>query len=112
MDLVVLGSGGGWAGPGGAGCGYLLSADGFKLWVDLGSGTLANLQRHASLQEVDAVVVSHRHFDHLLDVYSFFLARWYGSEEPPIPFFAPPGMFEHALQLEHELPKAFRSTSI
>jgi ribonuclease BN (tRNA processing enzyme) len=112
MELVVLGSGGGWAGPGGAGCGYLLRAGDFTLWVDVGSGTLANLQLHASLQDVDAVVISHRHFDHFLDIYSFYLARWYGSGQPPIPLFAPPKMFEHALQLEPDLPKAFRSTVV
>src|SRR5207249_3884612 len=98
MELVVLGAGGGWAGPRGAACGYLLSADGFNLWLDLGTGTMANLQEHVELVDVDAVAVSHRHFDHFLDMYPFYLARWYGTDLPPIELFAPPGMFEHALQ--------------
>jgi len=112
MDLVVLGSGGGWAGPGGAGSGYLVEAGGFRIWVDVGSGTLANLQRHVGMRDVDAVVISHRHFDHFLDLYSFYLARWYGTGDAPIPLFAPPGMFEHARQLEPDLPTAFRSTIV
>jgi ribonuclease BN (tRNA processing enzyme) len=112
MELVVLGAGGGWAGPGGAACGYLLSAEGFRLWVDLGTGTMANLQEHAELTDVDAVAVSHRHFDHFLDVYPFYLARWYGTGRAPIPLFAPPGMFEHALQIEPGLPTAFASTVV
>jgi len=112
MELVVLGAGGGWAGPRGAACGYLLSADGFNLWLDLGTGTMANLQEHVELVDVDAVAVSHRHFDHFLDMYPFYLARWYGTDLPPIELFAPPGMFEHALQLEEDLPKAFVSTVV
>ncbi|TMK84792.1 MAG: MBL fold metallo-hydrolase [Actinobacteria bacterium] len=112
MELIVLGAGGGWARPGGAASGYLVRADGFNLWIDLGTGTLANLQRHVGITDVDAVIVSHRHFDHFLDVYPFYLARWYGTDQPPIPLFAPPGMFEHALPLEQDLPRAFQATVI
>jgi ribonuclease BN (tRNA processing enzyme) len=57
--------------------------------------------------DVHAVAVSHRHFDHFLDLYPFFLARWYRTERRPVPLFAPPGMFEHALQLEADLVNAF-----
>jgi ribonuclease BN (tRNA processing enzyme) len=53
------------------------------------------------------VAISHRHFDHFLDLCPFFLARWWWSENPPIPMFAPPGLFEHALQLEADLSKGF-----
>lgn len=96
MELVVLGSDGTFPGPGGAASGYLLRQDGFALWIDLGSGTLANLQRHLGISDVGAVVVSHAHPDHLVDVFAYFYARQYGSGEPllPIPLLAPPGVFD------------------
>jgi ribonuclease BN (tRNA processing enzyme) len=110
MELVLLGVGGGWARPGGAACGYLVRHQGFNLWIDAGTGTMANLQRHVALDEVDAIAVSHRHFDHFLDLYPFWLSRWWGDGDKPapVPLFAPPGMFEHALQIEPKLGDAFR----
>ncbi len=109
MDLTVLGSGGGWAKANGAACGYLVRHDGFNLWLDAGTGTLANLQAHVAIPDVDAVVISHRHFDHFLDLYPYFLARFYPVPDrlPKQDLFAPPAMFEHALQLEPELAEAF-----
>jgi ribonuclease BN (tRNA processing enzyme) len=109
MELVMLGVGGGWARPGGAACGYLVRHDGFNLWIDAGTGTMANLQRHIALEDVHAVAISHRHFDHFLDLYPFWLSRWWVDQRPgPLPLFAPPGLFEHAVQLEPKLGDAFR----
>jgi len=70
---------------------------------------MANLQKRIDLLDVDAIVVSHRHFDHFLDLYPYFLARRYhlGQRPDPVPLYAPPGMFEHALQLEAELTGAY-----
>ncbi len=45
MELIVLGASGTWPVPGAATSGYLVRQDGFNLWMDAGSGTLANLQR-------------------------------------------------------------------
>jgi ribonuclease BN (tRNA processing enzyme) len=110
VELVVLGSGGGWAKPGGAACGYLVRHQGFTLWVDAGTGTMANLQEHADLLDVDAVAISHRHFDHFLDLYPFFLALlFHPDRRAKVPLFAPPGMFEHALKLEADLTGVFES---
>ena len=39
-----------------------------RLWLDAGSGTLANLQRHVALDDVDAIVLTHAHPDHWLDL--------------------------------------------
>src|SRR5205814_2160189 len=68
VKLTVLGSHGTWPRAGGAASGYLLSQDGFHLWLDAGTGTLAKLQEHVDPFGLGAVVVSHRHFDHFLDL--------------------------------------------
>jgi ribonuclease BN (tRNA processing enzyme) len=74
-----------------------------KVWVDAGNGTLGELLRYAAADEIDAVVVSHRHWDHFLDLYPFTLARWGIDDDapatPPFRLIAPPGFLEHAEQL-------------
>ena len=108
MELTILGSGGGWPRPHRAASGYLLRHEGFVLWLDAGTGTMAELQEHVGLFDIDAVLISHKHFDHFLDVYPYFLAVWFNAERPgKVPFYAPPGMFEHAEQLEESLADVF-----
>ena len=68
LTVTVLGCSGTYAGPDGACSGYLIRSPGATVVVDLGAGTLANLQRHVELGEVDAVVLSHEHPDHWLDL--------------------------------------------
>jgi ribonuclease BN (tRNA processing enzyme) len=68
LSFTVLGSAGTFPGPHRACSGYLIRTGGTTLVVDLGSGALANLQRHVDLREIDAVVLSHEHPDHWLDV--------------------------------------------
>jgi ribonuclease BN (tRNA processing enzyme) len=106
MKLTVLGSHGTWPRAGGAASGYLLSEDGFHLWLDAGTGTLAKLQEHVDPFDLGAVIVSHRHFDHFLDLYPYFFARW-SEGHPPLPLYGPPGMFEHAMQIEDGLAMGF-----
>lgn len=93
MELTVLGSDGTWPRAGGAASGYLLRQDGFDVWQDMGTGTMANLQRHVDLLEVDAVVVSHVHADHFVDLFPYFYARRYGAATPAprIPLVVPTG---------------------
>lgn len=68
LAVTVLGCSGSYAGPGGACSGYLVRSPGATVVVDLGSGTLANLQRHVAVAEVDALVLTHEHPDHWLDL--------------------------------------------
>jgi ribonuclease BN (tRNA processing enzyme) len=68
LTLTVLGCSGTYPGDGDACSGYLVRSPGASLVVDLGGGTLANLQRHIAIGEVDAVVLSHVHPDHWLDL--------------------------------------------
>lgn len=90
MELIVLGASGTWPTAGTATSGYLLRHDGFNLWIDAGSGTLANLQHHLRLPEIGGILISHAHPDHFVDLYPCFYARHYGElGEPGLPVIVP-----------------------
>jgi ribonuclease BN (tRNA processing enzyme) len=94
LGITVLGCSGSYAGPGGACSGYLVRGGGVTVWLDAGSGTLANLQRHVGLAEVDAVVLSHEHPDHWADVEGFRVACDYAVGRAGVPVYAPAGVRE------------------
>jgi ribonuclease BN (tRNA processing enzyme) len=95
MDLTVLGTSGGWPEAGRANAGFLVQADGFNLVVDLGTGTLSNLQRWLPHERIDAVAISHRHADHWIDLYPLSIARRFHPEVlPPLDLFVPAGVAE------------------
>lgn len=99
MKLTVLG--GSAAGPNtGQGCsGLLVEVDGpdqaspTRLVLDLGPGTLPELRRHADYRTLDAVVISHLHLDHVLDLAALRFALAYNPVPPPrpLPLWLPPG---------------------
>jgi len=95
VELTVLGCGGTWADPGGATSGYLVREDGFNLWLDCGSGTLSRLEQIVPMSEIDAVLVTHAHPDHFVDLYPCFYGRHYGGlGAPGLPLFSPEGFFD------------------
>ncbi|MEX2275316.1 MAG: MBL fold metallo-hydrolase [Actinomycetota bacterium] len=104
MELIVLGSCGTWPHAGGATSGFLVRHDGFDLWVDAGSGTLSRLQTHEPLSEIDAVLISHGHPDHFLDLYPTYYARfYYGQGEGQLRVHGPAdffGRFEQVISEE------------
>jgi ribonuclease BN (tRNA processing enzyme) len=95
VELIVLGAHGTWPAAGGATSGFLLRHDGFSLWIDAGTGTLANLQRHVDIFDVGAVVISHSHPDHVTDLYAYLFARLFTPQRPPnIPLYLAPRVAE------------------
>ncbi|KHF28675.1 Ribonuclease BN [Anoxybacillus sp. BCO1] len=54
---------------------YLFEHDGFRLLVDCGSGALAQLQNVIDIEQIDAVIVSHYHHDHVADIGPLQYAR-------------------------------------
>ncbi len=75
MRLTVLGASPACQNPGGACSGYLLEQDDTALLLDCGSGVLGRLQRYLKPDAVQAVIVSHMHADHTLDLlpYRYYL---------------------------------------
>jgi ribonuclease BN (tRNA processing enzyme) len=103
MELIVLGASGTWPVPGTATSGYLVRHDGFDVWMDAGTGTLANLQRHIEVADLDAIFISHEHPDHMVDLYPCFYARHFGGlGGPHLPVYAPSGFPATAEELVSE----------
>jgi ribonuclease BN (tRNA processing enzyme) len=93
MSITVLGCSGGYPGAGSACAGYLVRCDGTLIWLDAGSGTLANLQRHIDIDAIDAVVLSHEHPDHWRDIELLYVAYKYGDRtRRGLPVLAPRGL--------------------
>ena len=95
LTLTVLGCSGTYASPGGACSGYLVSDGSTVVWIDAGSGTLANLQRHTRLDGVDAVVLSHEHPDHWADLEGFYNVGRFVTGREGIPVYAPASVKTH-----------------
>ena len=92
MDLTVLGCSGSFGAPAGGACsGYLVRTAGAVLWLDCGNGTLANLQRHAGVEDLTAVVVTHWHPDHCVDLYGLHVLLKFGLGRQGLPLYAPAG---------------------
>lgn len=96
MKLTVLGCAGSFPGPDSACSAYLLEADGFRLLIDFGTGSLAALQRLGALSSVDAILLSHLHCDHMLDACSYIVVRRYAPDgpSPRLPLYGPTGVYE------------------
>lgn len=93
MELTVLGCSGSFGAPAGGACsGYLIRAGATNLWMDCGNGTFANLQRHLPPEDLTAVVITHRHPDHCVDIYGLHVLLAYGLGRRGLPVFAPEGV--------------------
>ena len=94
MKLTVLGCYGPYPAAGGACSGYLLEAGDCRLLIDCGNGVLSRLQRHLKPWELEAVLLSHLHFDHCADLlvlrYALDHARARDLRRRPLPLHAPP----------------------
>jgi ribonuclease BN (tRNA processing enzyme) len=96
MRLTVLGCAGSFPGPESACSAYLVEAEGFRLLLDFGSGSMSALQRYSDMNTVDAIVLSHLHGDHMLDTVTYVIVRRYDPSGPkePVPVYAPLGAAE------------------
>jgi ribonuclease BN (tRNA processing enzyme) len=100
-SLTVLGSCGAWPEPGRACAGFLLEYDGFKVVLDLGYAALPQLLKHCPAGEVDAVIVTHQHPDHCVDVSALARVRYYlARDAAPIPLYCPSGVVDVLRTLE------------
>lgn len=69
MRLTVIGNSGTCPIKNGACSCFLLEANNKKIVIDLGNGSLSILQKVLALKDIDAVIISHLHFDHMADLF-------------------------------------------
>jgi ribonuclease BN (tRNA processing enzyme) len=93
MRLIVLGSAGTYPSAVSGCSSYLVEHDGFRLMVDAGNGAVGGIQRHGDLFDVDAVLLSHLHADHCVDLCAYGYALLYHPRSPktPVPLWGPAG---------------------
>jgi ribonuclease BN (tRNA processing enzyme) len=113
VELRVLGKSPAWQDAGGACSGYLVEAGRTRVLLDCGNGVFGKLRSVVDYADVDAVVVSHLHADHILDLVPYasgliFAPRhqpvpvdgWPGTDDRPRPrLLAPPGARDAFRQL-------------
>ncbi len=85
MRLTVLGKSPSWQDAGGACSGYLLQDGETTVLLDCGNGIFGKLRQFVDYVDVDAVVVSHLHADHILDVVPYAYALTYAPRQQPVP---------------------------
>ncbi|ADD43639.1 MBL fold metallo-hydrolase [Stackebrandtia nassauensis] len=94
LRLNVLGSATPYPRPDNPCSGYLLTSGDTRIWLDAGTGTLAALQRHVRLTDLDAIWISHAHADHSADLLTAYYALLYADLRltAPLPLYGPPGI--------------------
>jgi ribonuclease BN (tRNA processing enzyme) len=114
--LLRSGTAGSAAGAPGTGDTADAGAGRTAVWIDAGTGTLAELQRHIAVGELDAIWVSHRHADHSADLLVAYYALRFADDAPrredPLPLIGPEGLLERLAaflgpQSVEELPRVF-----
>ncbi|WP_380169057.1 MBL fold metallo-hydrolase [Jannaschia sp. R86511] len=99
LRLTVVGCSGSYPGPDSAASCYLLEApDGHggttRVVLDLGSGAIGPLQRHVDPRALDAVLLSHLHADHCLDLMGLYVLQRHHPDGPSgrrVPVWGPTG---------------------
>lgn len=84
MRLTVIGCSGSMSGPRSSASSYLVQAQGvadgggertWSILLDLGPGSMGQLLRHLDPGELDAIVISHCHADHMVDLVGMHVYR-------------------------------------
>ncbi|EKY25312.1 MBL fold metallo-hydrolase [Clostridium celatum] len=68
MKITIIGCDGAYPRVNGATSAYLIEDKKTKILLDCGSGSIARLQNHINLSELNGVIISHYHRDHYADL--------------------------------------------
>ena len=103
MEVIVLGGSGTFPRSGGACNGFLVREGNTNVLLDIGTGVLSRLYQWLDPGTLEALVITHLHPDHFLDLYPYrYLLEFQAQERLPLPVFAPAGAADHIRFLFNE----------
>ncbi len=106
MELSVLGCAGTFPSADSPCSSYLVRHEGYTLMIDAGNGSLGALQKVVDLLDVDAVVLSHLHADHCVDLAAYSYARRFHPSKPDrLPVYGPKGTQDRLCQIFDTRPR-------
>lgn len=104
MKVTIIGPWGGFPKAGEASSGYFIEHEDYKLLLECGSGVVSSLQKVADLGSLNAVLITHYHYDHCCDLGPLQYARQIKTQlkeiDKPLPIYAPNGEFFKHLKWE------------
>ena len=82
MEITILGSGTSIPSNKRSSPSILVNIDEHNILLDTGPGSLRQLKKtHTSLNQIDAIIYSHFHIDHISDMLPFIFSSNYNHEE-------------------------------
>lgn len=106
MKVTPIGIWGGYPKANEATSSFLLEHEDFYCLIDCGSGVLSSVQNYLPLSEIDAVVLTHYHADHIADIGSLQYSRliqFYLNEAPKqLPIYGHTEDAEHFAKLTYK----------
>ncbi|RJQ31680.1 MAG: MBL fold metallo-hydrolase [Actinobacteria bacterium] len=94
MEVIVLGNSASYPVPDNPCAGYLIRNGQDTIMLDIGNGVVGNLFRYIEPAKLKALVISHMHTDHYLDIYSLRLHLSFDAKKQGLPLYTPAGAFE------------------
>lgn len=96
MQVILLGTGCPAVHPRRFGAATLLRSAQGAILIDCGSGATQRLvSAGSSGRDLDAVLLTHLHSDHLVDLYQLILSSWHQGRDRPQRIYGPPGTRAH-----------------
>ncbi len=108
MKLTVLGTSAAFAGRGEGCSSYLLTVGREHYLIDAGPGSVQALQNHIDYRELNGIILSHLHADHVSDIYTLryavYSAQRDGEMASPLPLYmssSPEAVFRFIREAVH-----------
>ena len=93
MKLIILGTSAGYSGKNEGCSSYIISNEGKNYLIDTGPGCVSFLQNYIDFKDINGILLSHLHADHVSDIYTLRYAIYTvqrdGFMEGPIPIYMP-----------------------